>query len=107
MSLVMKIYVSGKISGLPLEQAKEKFKWHVEFLREKGHEVVSPFEINEIKPEKTWGDYMENDIKHLVECDAIYMISDWRKSTGARIEYMIAKKLKLEILYHGETNEIE
>lgn len=100
----MKIYISGKISGLPLKAAKQKFKWHSAFLKLKGFEPVNPFEINQISPEKTWTDYMLIDIKHLFGCDAIYMLKDWGQSRGARIEYQIARELQLKIYFEGEFN---
>ncbi len=97
-----KIYISGKITGRPLNQAKEKFKYTAAFLQLKGFETVSPFEINKITPDKNWNDYMVNDIKHLLECDSIYMLDDWGQSKGARIEYAIARELGLKVMFHGE-----
>lgn len=44
----MKIYISGKISGLPIEAAKAKFKWHAGFLELKGYEPVNPFDAEPI-----------------------------------------------------------
>ena len=41
----MKIYISGKISGLPIKNVIEKFKWHAGFLEMKGHEPVNPIDV--------------------------------------------------------------
>ena len=99
-----KIYISGKISGLPLKKVTEKFKWFSVFLREKGFDVVNPIEIQPISDDKTWLDYMAEDIKALMQCDSIYMIYDWGQSKGARIEYAIARELGLKIYFHDEFN---
>jgi hypothetical protein len=42
---------------------------------------------------------MRNDIKHLINCDDIYMLRGWWRSKGARLERHIAKVLGLGIVY--------
>ncbi len=42
----MKIYISGKISGLPLEEARDKFQLAENRLRMGGYEPVNPLKIN-------------------------------------------------------------
>lgn len=101
----MKIYISGKISDLPIKQVKEKFKWHSGFLSMKGHEPVNPLEVSPFDETKNWNDYMVSDIAALLECDAIYMLKDWGQSKGARIEYSIARELGLQILFEGSFNK--
>lgn len=41
----MKTYISGKISGLPSEEAKKKFKQAESYLQGLGHDVVNPFDF--------------------------------------------------------------
>lgn len=100
----MKIYISGKISGLPIKSVIKKFKFHSEILRLKGYDIVNPIEISPLNESNDWYDYMVNDIAGLFKCDAIYMLSDWGQSKGARIEYAIAKELGLKIFFEGEFN---
>ena len=100
----MKIYISGKISGLPLKSVIEKFKWHAGFLKLKGYEPINPIDISPFDESKEWHDYMVDDIAALLKCDAIYMLKDWGQSKGARIEYQIAKELGLQIHFEGEFN---
>ena len=108
----MKIYISGKISDLPIEAAKAKFKWHAGFLELKGYEPVNPFDVEpifekalpEYSKDDIWGIFMAADIKELFACDAIYMLKDWGQSKGARVEYAIAKEIGLKIFYEGEFN---
>ena len=98
----MKIYISGKISGLPEKNVIEKFKWHAGFLELKGYEPINPINVSPYDKSKSWSDYMIEDIAALFKCDAIYMLKDWGQSKGARIEYQIAKELGLNIIFEGE-----
>lgn len=103
----MKIYIAGKISGLPLKNVIEKFKWHAGFLDLKGHEPVNPIEISPFDELKNWNDYMSDCIAALLKCEAIYMLKDWGQSREARVEYQIAKELGLQIFFEGEFNDIK
>ena len=98
----MKVYISGKITGYDIDVAKSKFNESEELLRLKGFTPVNPFKLSETHPDKTWKDYMIDDIRGLFDCDAIYMNSDWGQSKGARIEYQIAKELNLKVMFAGE-----
>ena len=101
----MKIYISGKITGIALSNAREKFKWHSGYLDLKGFTPVNPFEVIPYHKKLTWKDYMAADIKALMYCEAIYMLNCWGQSKGARIEYAIAKELGLKVIYQGELEE--
>lgn len=93
----MKIYISGKITGLDLETAKRNFKEVEEIITEMGHEPINPFNIMPYDPKLTWSDYMAADLKELLDCKAIFMLENWRESKGAKIEYAVAVELKLII----------
>ena len=96
----MKIYISGKITGYEISEAAKKFKESENYLLEKGFEPVNPFNLSETHPDKTWKDYMLDDIKGLFDCEAIYLHSDWELSKGARNEKYIADVLRL-VVYKG------
>lgn len=100
----MKIYIAGKITGLPLSEVKEKFKHHSELLQLKGYTAVNPIEVSPFHASKTWYDYMKDCIVALMDCEAIYLLEDWGQSKGARLEYAIAKELGLDIFIHGDFN---
>ena len=89
----MKIYISGKITGD--SNYKQKFKNAELFLRLAGFEVVNP--ADQKITGKPWAWYMRKDIAQLMECEAIFLLKDWKKSKGARLEYYIAKKVRLGI----------
>lgn len=101
----MKIYISGKITGDP--NYKEKFKKAVHFLienkddffpLEKESFIINPAEL-QLPENASWSDYMKIDIKTLLDCDAIYMLKDWKESEGAKLEHHIADKMNIKIFY--------
>ena len=98
----MKVYISGKITGYDLKVAEAKFNESEEFLRLKGFHPINPFKLSETHQDKTWKDYMIDDIRWLFDCDAIYLHNDWWQSKGARIEYQIAKELNLKVMFADE-----
>ncbi len=94
----MKAYISGKITGDA--DYKQKFKTAQNILESAGFEVFNPAELEE--PGKSWEWYMKRDIKELMDCDAIYLLKDWKDSGGARLEYYIAQKLEMKIFREVE-----
>lgn len=93
----MKIYISGKITGHPIEVAEHLFKEAEAQLLSEGHEVINPMTIPH-DHDKTWLSYMRADIKALVDCDAIYMLRNWTESKGACTEFNLAHDLGLKII---------
>jgi hypothetical protein len=105
-----KCYISGKITGLPIEVATENFKkasLHARFL---GLEPVNPMNIipdgNEPKNDK-WSWYMRADLKEMMDCDAILMQNNWIDSKGAILEHNLAKELGFIIMYIGKHKSVE
>jgi nucleoside 2-deoxyribosyltransferase len=95
----IKIYLSGPISDLPLDEARKRFADVEAALRaERGCEVLNPFN-NGLHWSDSWGDHMKADIKMLLEADAIYMLDGWVDSKGARLELTIARALDMIILH--------
>lgn len=95
----MKIYISGKITGLAFMDIYPKFKKAEETISELGHEPLNPIVISPYYQHKTWQDYMVEDIEALITADAILMLPCWGQSKGARIERAIAQELDLKIYY--------
>lgn len=89
----MKVYISGKITGDA--DYKKKFQNAENFLEAAGFEVFNP--AKETAPGKSWAFYMRNDIKQLVDCDAIFLLKDWEESKGAKLEYNLAQQLEIKI----------
>ncbi len=98
-----KIYISGKITGLKIEDAQRKFEEMEIIINASGKIAVNPMKVTSYNPSLTWSDYIAADIVELMKCDSIYMLDCWSKSKGARIEYCIARELGLKI-YFQNTN---
>jgi len=98
-----RIFISGKITGLSREEAGDNF-YNVEAkFRAEGHECFNPIRMaDKVGWNLPYNYYMSECLKELPYCDAIYMIKNWRESRGAKIEYMVAKQLGLDIMYEEE-----
>lgn len=95
----MRIYISGKITGLELEEAKQNFHNVEQRLYELGYVPINPMKVCEYNPLWEWHHYMVEDIRELFNCEAIVMLHNWRDSKGARIEHSIAMEIGLKIYY--------
>lgn len=96
----MRIYISGKISGLPLDDVKVRFADAKSFLDEIGFEAVNPLEKG-LPDDAPCEQHMVKDIELLLSCDAIYMMDNWMDSTGAGIEYDIAMRTGKDIWFES------
>ena len=87
------IYISGPMTGMP-DLNFPAFHAAAKMLRDLGHEVVNPAELN---PDHTmpWGECMRKDIAALVTCDTIVLLPGWQQSRGATLEQHIAERLSM------------
>jgi len=94
----MKVYISGMITSLKHDAYRYEFQKAALAIQETGHDSVDPSELG--KPEhRSWHYYMKKAIPQLCDCDAIYMLKNWRKSRGAKLEHTIAEGLDMPIFY--------
>jgi hypothetical protein len=93
----MKVYISGKITGLPIEEVEGNFYNAQNRLEEAGFKVVNPLN-NGLSINDKWEHHMKADIKLLMECNTIYLLSNWKDSRGARIERDIAVALGYDVI---------
>lgn len=93
----MKIFISGKISGLNYHYAFQRFQAAEKRLTQLGFTVVNP--MKRCKPHWSWLRCMAVCLWHLIRCTDIYMLDNWKYSRGARIEYWVALKLNKNIIY--------
>ena len=99
-----KIYLSGPISGLSIEDAIENFQEAERLFEVLNFKVFNPIKISPFDARKTWSDYMKDDLAVLLDFthkDCIYMLSGYERSKGAMIELQIATALGLAIIYQG------
>lgn len=94
----MKIYISGKITGLPFDEVEDNFYNAQNRLEEAGFKVVNPLN-NGLSQNDKWEHHMKADIKLLMECNTIYLLENWKESRGAKIEYELAVKLGYKMMY--------
>ena len=94
----MKIYIAGKITGD--RNYRRKFKRAEKLLRKLGHSVMNPAWIVPSK-EFSYEDYMVVSGGMQRACDAVFFLSDWQTSPGARREMDRAGFLKQKVYYQG------
>ena len=97
----IKVYISGAISCLPYDEAKEMFHKKEIELQSQNFEVVNPFDNGLVK-DAPWDAHMKADILALLTCDCIYMLKTWKNSKGARLEHKIAFELGMGVIYQSE-----
>lgn len=102
----MRVYLSGKISGLPYEEAFAAFEQTETFLHDIGFdEVVNPMKHGSPK-ECSWEEHFAKDIALLMACDAIFLMDNWTDSLEACIEFDVANRLcKLVYFQNNSTKK--
>ena len=91
-----RVYISGPMTGLP-EFNYPEFHRVAAKLRALGYAVVNPAELAGTK-KLEWHEYMRNDIRWLMDCDAIALLDGWPDSKGAQLELEIAQTLGMEVI---------
>lgn len=91
----MKLYLAGPMTGY-VELNFPAFHAEAARLRALGFSIVNPAEIN-AGASADWLDCMRADIKQLVDCDGIALLSGWAQSRGACLEHAIARGLGLRV----------
>ena len=93
----MKIYISGPMTGIENYNA-EAFNAAEKKINEliPSAEVVNPIKLAKkvefLIQNPTYGDYMCEDLIHLVKCDMVVCLEGFEKSKGCEIEICIAEK---------------
>lgn len=99
---VKKLYISGQVSGLDLDNVKQCFADKKKYLQENyDFEVVNPLE-NGLSVDLPWIKHICHDLEQLHECDSILMLDGWRNSKGACLEKEFAALTKKTIIYENE-----
>ncbi len=95
----MKIYIAGPMTGLP-HFNRPAFQQAAINLSFEKHVPLNPA----ILPDGlTEADYMAIGLTMLQRADAIYLLTGWQFSAGARAEHALALKLGLEVIEQRES----
>lgn len=89
---MIRIYISGPISGYDTEERKAAFAAAENELKGMLKCVV----VNPMKDQPegwTWEEYMERDLELVETCDLMVMLPGWEASRGAVIERRRAEEL--------------
>lgn len=93
-----KCYNSGKIGGLNYLVAYDHSHKADGEIEAMGFTPVNPIKQG-LKPSAPYWAHMIADILLLARCRHIYMQRNWKESRGAKIEYKVAKLLRIQIWY--------
>lgn len=111
----MKWYLAGPMSGIPQFNFPAFFEAG-KILREAGHDIVSPAELDDQEDSgsalkspdgdvsdrvamgnKTWGDFLSRDVKLIADgVSGIVLLPGWENSRGARLEAFVGVLCKHE-----------
>ena len=91
-----KVYISGAIEHLDLEERKKAFQTAELILSENGFEPINPFN-NGIDVNADWREHMRVDIKNLLDCDYILMLKGWELSKGCKLEFDVATSCGIKV----------
>lgn len=94
----MKIYISGPITKNPYYRRDFIDAEAMLHGKYRNSEIINPIFLTSVK-NGSWDFYMRVCLKALADCDTIYMLRGWWKSRGARLEWLIAKKLNMRVIF--------
>lgn len=96
----MKVYIAGPMTGLPQFNRPAFLQAALNLSFEK-HVPLNPAILPDGLSE---ADYMAVGLTMLQRADAIYLLTGWQNSAGARAEHALALKLGLEVIEQKESS---
>lgn len=98
------IYISGPISGMP-EFNHPAFNAAAAGLRTAGWKVINPVELDDGDTSREWHYYLRRDLAELTKATHIYMLPGWPNSRGASLEFDVAQRLGMTVIYHPKAEK--
>lgn len=113
--MTMKIYISLPMAGAQ-KTVKKRYGQAVEEVRKTWGdcEIYGPTNILDFDddglypnaPVHSWAWHLGEDIKDLLECDAIYLTRGWSASKGCRTELAVAKANLIEVFKSNDADKM-
>ena len=102
----MKVYVSGKITGISEEDSRALFGCACSVVECCGHEAINPWTINDIYPNFTYENYLLEDLRIIrEEADALFVLANYHTSAGAHREIAEALTKGIPVFYESNVSE--
>lgn len=92
----MRIYIAGRVTGLPYEEVKGKFARAEMLVTASNHKPVNP--LKHVNCKANAKEAMKICLPLLLECDAILLLNCFMFSEGAQIEAQLARYAGLHII---------
>ena len=106
-----KVYIAGPMSGYE-EFNFPAFNRAEELLRKSyGYKhIVNPAKLHPTT-DLPWAEFLKQDLRELIACDAVFLLKGWEKSRGATLEAFVAYTLGLRLyknspMCHNERFEL-
>lgn len=93
----LRVYIAGKITGLPEAVYKQKFNQVEAQLVRTGHIALNP--LNLVHQDLSYDEQLKSCFNLIEISDVVYMMDNWKKSNGARKEHAYANTLDKKIVY--------
>lgn len=87
----MKIFISGKLSGLHYKEAYSNFAIAESKLKQAGHEPVNP--LKSISAYTRSQEAKKTRLSQMLQCDGIFLLDDWKKDPDSQFEFETAVKV--------------
>ena len=92
-----RIYIAGPMTGYA-DHNYPAFHAAAERLREAGWDVINPAENFGGRMDLPRESYLRADVALMVNCEAIAMLPGWQESSGAKLEYLLARAFGMAVL---------
>lgn len=99
-SLAKKIYISGPMTGYAYNNFFSFDDAEKRILNEiKNINIVNPCDLSNktesIIDNPSYEDYLREDFRALIDCDAVLLLDGWKESSGCNKEFTVANYLKI------------
>jgi hypothetical protein len=97
-----KLFISGRVTGLPRPEAVKNFERGKRLCRENTYDSVNPLEV--VPEGATNKEAMKILLPMLMDCDGILLLNDTKFSEGSQVEEEVARFCGLQMFYEDDLN---